>query len=151
MMEYFTKSGFGIGKEPSSGGSITARLMGLRQGSGAAPIGMQSMITLVDNAYKRLGHGMNAKFLLADRICLLAAIIYVDDRDLLHWAKFYGVSDDAFMDEIQKGVHCMTGGCWCRPQEAVSNNLRVSGTCSHGNLFVGSLPSSPSRNYLHGR
>jgi hypothetical protein len=105
MMEYFIKSGFGIAKEPSFRGSINARLMGLGQGSGATPIGMRSMITLVDNAYKRLGHGINAKFSLADRIFILAAIIYVDDTDLLHWAKFYGLSNKSFMDDIQKGVN----------------------------------------------
>jgi hypothetical protein len=105
LMEYFIKSGFGIAKEQTFSGSATVRLMGLGQGSGAAPIGMRSMITLVDNAYKRLGHGMNAKYSLADRIVLLAAIIYVDDTDLLHWAKFYGVSDEAFMADIQRGVN----------------------------------------------
>jgi hypothetical protein len=35
------------------------------------------------------------------RIFLLAAIIYVDDTDLLHWAKFYGVSDEKFVQTVQ--------------------------------------------------
>jgi hypothetical protein len=48
---------------------------------------------------------MRTKYSLADRIFFLAAIIYVDDTDLLHWAKFYGISDEAFMEEIQKGVN----------------------------------------------
>lgn len=47
---------------------------------------------------------MSAKSSLADCIFLLAAIIYVDDTDLLHWVKFYGVSDESFMSDIQNGV-----------------------------------------------
>lgn len=48
---------------------------------------------------------MRTKYSLADRIFFLAAIIYVDDTDLLHWTKFYGISDKFFMEEIQKGVN----------------------------------------------
>jgi hypothetical protein len=58
MMEYFVKTGFGIANTPSFGGSDNNRLMSLGQGSGAAPIEMRNIITLTDNAYKRLGHGM---------------------------------------------------------------------------------------------
>eukprot|EP00956_Cyclotella_meneghiniana_P036851 scaffold131293_cov46-Cyclotella_meneghiniana.AAC.1 len=89
-MDYFIKTGFGISEQPAFGGSagFGSKLMGLGQGSGAAAGGMRNIITLVDNAYKRLGHGMEAKSSLAGRIFLLAAIIYVDDTDLLHWAKF---------------------------------------------------------------
>jgi hypothetical protein len=105
LMQYFVKSGFGIAKEPSFGGSEEDRLMSLGQGSGAAPIGMRNIITLTDNAYKRLGHGMNLSSSISQRIFLLASIIYVDDTDLLHWADFYGMSDDDFVAKIQKGLH----------------------------------------------
>ena len=105
-MDYFIKTGFGISEQPAFGGSagFGSKLMGLGQGSGAAPGGMRNIITLVDNAYKRLGHGMEAKSSLAGRIFLLAAIIYVDDTDLLHWAKFYGISDDEFVAQIQQAT-----------------------------------------------
>jgi hypothetical protein len=46
MMQHFIKSGVGISKEPVFGASIFARLMGLGQGSGAALIGVRSMIIL---------------------------------------------------------------------------------------------------------
>lgn len=105
LMQYFVKSGFGIAKEPSFGGSEDDRLMSLGQGSGAAPIGMRNIITLTDNAYKRLGHGMDLKSSITQRLFLLASIIYVDDTDLLHWADFYGMSDEDFVEKIQKGLH----------------------------------------------
>jgi hypothetical protein len=60
------------------------------------------MITLADNAYKRLGHGLEARTLITARLFLLAAIIYVDDTDLLHWGKFYGISDEDFQATVQR-------------------------------------------------
>ena len=104
LMEYFVKTGFGIADTPSFGGSEDDRLMSLGQGSGAAPIGMRNIITLTDNAYKRLGHGMNTRSAISQRLFLLAAIIYVDDTDLIHWAKFYGMTDDDFISDVQNGV-----------------------------------------------
>ncbi len=35
---------------------------------------------------------------------LLAAIIYVDDTNLIHWAKFYGISDEEIISDVQEGV-----------------------------------------------
>jgi hypothetical protein len=147
MMEYFIKSGFDIAKELSFCGSTNARLMGLGQGSGAAPIGMRSMITLVDNSYKRLGHGMNAKFSLADRISL-----YLLRSST--WTTLTSCTGQNFMASPTRLVW-MTfkgertiGGCLYRPSVEVSSNIRVSGTCSRGNLFVGSQLSRPGRNCL---
>jgi hypothetical protein len=100
-MQYFVKTGFRIAKTPSFGGSAGDLLMSLGQGSGTAPMGMRNIITLADNAYKRLGHGINMESSISAPIFLLAAIIYVDDTDLLHWAKFYGISDKKFVQCIQ--------------------------------------------------
>ena len=104
LMDYFVKTGFGIADTPSFGGTEDNRLMSLGQGSGAAPMGMRNIITLTDNAYKRLGHGMTTHSAISQRLFLLAAIIYVDDTDLIHWAKFYGMTDDDFIADVQKGV-----------------------------------------------
>ena len=105
-MDYFIKTGFGISEEPVFGGSshLGSKLMGFGQGSGAAPGGMRNIVTLVDNAYKRLGHGMAATSSISGRIFLLAAIIYVDDTDLLHWAKFYGIEDEEFVGQVQEAT-----------------------------------------------
>jgi hypothetical protein len=53
--------------------------MSLGQGSGAAPMGLRNIITLADNAYKRLWHAINMESAISARIFLLAAITYVDD------------------------------------------------------------------------
>jgi hypothetical protein len=70
MMEYFVKTGFGIADTPTFGAQ-TMTVMNLGQGSGAAPIGMRNIITLTDNAYKRLGHGMYNRSAINQRLFLL--------------------------------------------------------------------------------
>jgi hypothetical protein len=104
-MQYFVKSGFGLADQPSFQGTPTDKLMGLGQGSGAAPLGMRGVVTLAINAYKTLGHGMQAPFSRSDHILYLAAIIYMDDTDLLHWGKFYGIEDTAFLTDVQNAIN----------------------------------------------
>ena len=75
---------------------------------------------------KRLGDGMEAKSSLAGRIFLLAAIIYVNDTDLLHWAKFYGISDDEFKAQIQQATTDW-GMLVIKPLEEQSSHPKASG------------------------
>ena len=105
MMQYFVKSGFGVADKPSFEGTPLELLMGLGQGSGAAPMGMRGVVTLAVNSYKTLGHGMSAKMSRTQRVVLLAAIVYVDDTDLIHWGDFYGISDSAFLSRIQRAIN----------------------------------------------
>ena len=104
LMQYFVKSGFGVSKEPAFGGSPDDILMGFGQGSGAAPHGMRNIVTLAINAYKRLGHGMNTRYSISDRIFMLAALLYVDDTDKLHWSDIYGISDEEFLADVQSAT-----------------------------------------------
>jgi hypothetical protein len=128
LMQYFVKTGFGIADTPFFGGSKDNWLMSLGQGSGAAPIGMRNIITLTDNGYKQLGHGMYTRSAINQRLFLLPAIIFVDDTDLIHWAKFYGISDDEFISTIQDGVK--DWGMFVQAR-------RASDTFSPGNLLKG--------------
>jgi hypothetical protein len=50
MMQYFVKSGFGVADKPSFEGTPLELLMGLGQGSGAAPMGMRGVVTLAVNS-----------------------------------------------------------------------------------------------------
>jgi hypothetical protein len=104
-MQYFVKSGFGLADTPSFQGTPDSKLMGLGQGSGAAPLGMRGVVTLAINAYKTLGHGMQVPFSRSQRLLYLAAIIYVDDTDLLHWGKFYGIEDTEFLTDVQDAIN----------------------------------------------
>jgi hypothetical protein len=146
LMQYFVKSGFGVADTPSFEGTPLELLMGLGQGSGAAPIGMRGVVTLAVNLYKTLGHGMKAKLSRSQRIILLAATIYVDDTDLLHWGKFYVIDDKTFCRGYN--VQSTTGTSSYRPPAAPSNEPKAFTSLCPGNLQKGSQHSRPSPTVL---
>jgi len=67
--------------------------MGLGQGNGAAPPGFLAVSTLMINVYRRLGHGTEFVCAWSRDALMLAAVLYVDNSDLLHMAK--GFPSDA--------------------------------------------------------
>jgi hypothetical protein len=73
--------------------------MGFGQGNGALPPGLP-VCTLLINAYRKQGQG--AQFLpgLARDAFTLAAVIYVDDSNLLHLAQGTP-SDSEFLTSVQ--------------------------------------------------
>ncbi len=74
--------------------------MGFGQENGASPPGFLAVCTPLINAYRKQGHG--AQFLpgLARDAFILAAVIYVNDSDLLHLAQ--GTSTDSeFLASVQ--------------------------------------------------
>jgi hypothetical protein len=87
-MHWFLKTAFGQSKI-SFGGMKWDPLMGLGQGNGAAPPGFLAVCTLMINVYRRLGHGIEFVGDWSRDAFMLAAVLYVDDSDLLHMAKGY--------------------------------------------------------------
>jgi hypothetical protein len=89
--------------------------MGIGQGSTAAPPSFTSQSTLMMNAYKTLGHGAEMISAWTGDLLKLAALLNVDDSDLLHSFK-EEMSDDAFLEPVQEanddwgGIVKATGG-----------------------------------------
>ena len=79
-------------------------MAGSGQGNGAAPAAFSAISALVVNAYRRMGHGAKLTLSYTARLFLLAAIMYVDDTDLLHWADNPYVSDEEFILQCQKAT-----------------------------------------------
>jgi hypothetical protein len=81
-MQYVVKTGF---RESASsyGGTSLNLYSGLGQGSGASPPAFMGSL-LIENAYCRMGHGARIRSSYVSRLFFLAAIMYVDDTDLLH-------------------------------------------------------------------
>lgn len=104
LMQYFIKSSFCPANKLSFKGTPLALLMGLGQHNGAAPLGMKGVVTLALNSYMTLCHGMNSQMLRSQQILLFAAIIYVDNTDLIHWGNFYGISDRSFLSQSQIAI-----------------------------------------------
>ena len=53
------------------------------------------------NAYKRSGNGARLTPARTARIFVLAAILYVDDTDLLHWAESKHSSVEELIEQMQ--------------------------------------------------
>ena len=84
-MRFYLRTGFGESKT-SYGGSHEERLAGYGQGNAAAGPGFTAMSSIIANAYLRDGFG--AHIYSSYYICLhiLAAVMYVDDTNLVHWS-----------------------------------------------------------------
>ena len=82
-MKYFLRTAFGDSTD-FAGSTIQVKFQGLCQGNGAAPAGWAVVSITILNAHKRKGHG--AKFVcpISRLRGHLAAILYVDDCNLLH-------------------------------------------------------------------
>jgi len=69
--------------QQSYDGSINSPLVGSGQGNSAPPPSFATLSTLVVNTYWWMGHGANLVPSCMSRKFLIAAVIYVDDTDLL--------------------------------------------------------------------
>lgn len=82
-MKFFLRTAFGDSKE-FAGSSLEVKFQGLCQGNGAAPAGWAVISITILNAHKRKGHGGHFICPISHRRGDLAAILYVDDTDLIH-------------------------------------------------------------------
>ena len=82
-MKYFLRTAFGDSKE-YTGSTIQVKFQGLCQGNGAAPAGFAVISITILHAHKRKGHGTVIKCPISNTDGHLAAILFVDDCDLLH-------------------------------------------------------------------
>ena len=102
-MRFFIRTGFGEATT-SYGGSPSDPLGGLGQGNGAAPPAFTAVCSLLIMAYVKMGHGVTITSRVAGVFFVIAAIIYVDDTDLLHWVKSDTMSDEEFFDQVQQAT-----------------------------------------------
>jgi hypothetical protein len=84
-MRFFLRTGFGKSKT-SYGGSHKERLAGYGQGNAAVGPGFTAMSLLIVNAYLRDGFGARIYSSYYKRLLILAAVMYVNDTDLVHWS-----------------------------------------------------------------
>ena len=82
-MKFFLRTAYGDSKD-FAGSTVEVRTQGLCQGNGAAPAGCTVIMITIVRAHKRKGHGAK----IACPILLLkanvAAILFVDDTDIIH-------------------------------------------------------------------
>jgi hypothetical protein len=84
-MRLFLRAGFGKSKT-SYGESYKERLAGYGQGNAAAGPGFTAMSLIIVNAYFRDGFGARIYSSYYKCLLILAAVIYVNNTDLVHWS-----------------------------------------------------------------
>jgi hypothetical protein len=102
-MTFYLRTGYGISQQ-GYGGNPDDPTFGLGQGNGAAPPAFSTVSALMIEAYKRLGHASQFSGAWSGFLFLLAAIIYVDDADLLIIARRRDMSLDDFFEQTQSSV-----------------------------------------------
>jgi hypothetical protein len=83
-MQFFLCTGFGE-SATSYGGTHKERLAGFGQGNAAAGPSFTAMSSLIVKAYLHDGFGAQIYSSYYRRLLILAAVMYVDNTDLVHW------------------------------------------------------------------
>jgi hypothetical protein len=103
VIQYFLKTGLGESSE-SYGGTTDHPNSGLGQGSGASPPGFLALSSRIVNAYRRMGHGVNIMSAYIGRLYSLAAVMYVNDTDMLHWPSSPYTNDKELVSYVQQAT-----------------------------------------------
>ena len=83
-MQFFLRTAFGDSTQ-AAGSSIEIKTQGLCQGNGAAPAGWAVVSIAILNAHKKKGHGATFLCPISELSHTLAAVLYVDDTDVIHF------------------------------------------------------------------
>ena len=84
------------------GGSEDNPFGGSGQRSGWAPPGFGALSSIAVNGYRRAGGGAKITSPYFARVFLLAAVMYVDDTDLMHWPEDPNASDEDLIEKVQE-------------------------------------------------
>lgn len=117
-MQYFLQTGFGLSTY-NYGGTPDSISMGLTQGSGASPGAWSAISTVIVGAYKQQGYGAQFYSGWSGKDVYLAALLYVDDTDLLHSPPIANLSTKALVQWVQNAITC-----WANLLQATGGSLK---------------------------
>ena len=127
MMFFWLRTAFGVSQSPFNG-TAENPFFGLAQGSGFAPPTFQAVSTLMINAYKSMGNDCTYVSPVTLTAFSLAAILFVDDTDLLMRAPTHETTNEEFFCQIQDSLNdwsslvMATGGSIKQKKSYVSVN-----------------------------
>lgn len=117
-MTFFLKTCFGISAE-GYGGTPDNPFMGLSQGSCASPPVWVAISTMIVLAYRQQGHGVVIRTAWSGVKWIIAAILYVDDTDLLHRRESKDGTRTDFVQRVNKATYL-----WALLLQATGGNLK---------------------------
>jgi hypothetical protein len=117
-MQFHLRTGFGRDEEGFKG-TVGHYFGGLGQGSGGAPSAWQVVSGLMLGAYKRAGYGVEMQMSWSAFCFVVAAVLFVDDCDLLHMCVDPNMSDIEFLARKQRAMYF-----WAKLLMASGGSLR---------------------------
>ncbi len=107
-MRFFLWTGFGESKD-SYGSTHEEHLTGYGQENAASGPDFTALSSLIVNASLREGFGANMYSSYYRRLLLLAAVMYVDDTDMIHWAQNPSCSPGNLIAAAQTATYAWGG------------------------------------------
>ncbi len=107
-MRFFLRTGFGESKT-SYGRSHEERLAGYGQGNAAAGPGFTAMSSLIVKAYLRNEYGARIYSSYYKQLLILAAVMYVDNTDLVHWSSVPSCTPTELIAAAQTATYAWGG------------------------------------------
>ena len=102
-MALWIRTGYGISETPLQR-TADNPFLSLIQGSGMGPWVFLSVSTLMVEGYKSLGHGCTYVSPITGAVFALAAILCVDDTDLLLRAESASTKPEDFIEYVQQAL-----------------------------------------------
>jgi hypothetical protein len=102
-MQFFLRTAFGDSKS-AVGIRIEIKTQGLCQGNGAAPVGWAVVSIVILRAHSKQGHGATFRCPISRTASELAAILFVDDTDVIHLCMEMEESVEETHDHLQASV-----------------------------------------------
>ena len=102
-MKYFLRTAYGDSKN-SANSRIEVKYQGLCQGNGAAPAGWAVISITVLRAHKKKGHGATFMCPVSKVKTILAAVLFVDDCDLIHMDMVHDETELVTFSNMQASV-----------------------------------------------
>ncbi len=107
-MRFFLRTGFGESKT-SYGGSHEEQLDGYGQGNAAEGLGFTAMSLLIVNTYLRDGYGARIYSSYYKQLLILAAVMYVDNTNLVHWSSMLSCTHTELIAAAQTATYAWGG------------------------------------------
>ena len=82
-MKFFLRTAYGDSKNCVSS-TVSVKFQGYCQGSGSAPAGWAVITVVILRAHKHKGHGATFVCPVSRKVSKLAAILFVDNTDIIH-------------------------------------------------------------------
>jgi hypothetical protein len=129
MMQFFLRTEYGESAE-MYGGIDEDRTLGLGQGNAAAGSGFMTLSAQIVNAYLRDGHGSRTMTNYTFRLFVLAAVLYVDDTDLIHMTALVTATPMELVEQSQ-----ISTNAWGGFATATGASLKPEKCCTYFQVY----------------